>query len=234
MTEKTIQQLSEEIHKSLSHKVLVALGLTNPAAAHDAEHGEDRADNPKAHEGELGEPDGDIDDLTSYPDFDNEKVWEFGYERGEHYHQYPRSTGYSTAGALVSEVTEPDAKTSKPDEKDKVDFDHGEASELEEATKEKAYHSVFTSNDSGRNWVHHQDHDSQSDADDEVRYVKTAHGWKARRFRVNQSQALWNTMSRDEINSWVKSRISGGLREDDTTTLGKAMSIYRERLNEKK
>lgn len=91
----TPQEIRDHAKRVLSHKALVKLGLVNPAAEYDSKHGEVSMSNmdPKAHEVDVAEPDGDHDDQGPQPlsDMDLDKVWEYGFERGEGYREYPRS-----------------------------------------------------------------------------------------------------------------------------------------------
>ena len=83
---------------------LVKMGLKNPAkdsdASHDSGTGETSMSNitPKAPKVDVAEPDNDGDE--DFPEKSDKKTWEYGYPRGEGYHSYPTSTGYSYSGAL--------------------------------------------------------------------------------------------------------------------------------------
>lgn len=75
------------------HNALVKAGLKNPAKdmddAHDAKTGETSLSNltKDAKHVDVAEPDNDGDE--THPDLSPNKTWEYGYERGEGYRQYP-------------------------------------------------------------------------------------------------------------------------------------------------
>jgi len=83
---------------------LVKMGLKNPAKDSDISHdsGKDETSmstmTPTSPKVDVAEPDNDDDE--NHPDKSEKKTWEYGYPRGEGYHSYPTSTGYTYSGPL--------------------------------------------------------------------------------------------------------------------------------------
>lgn len=183
-------QIKEDVEASLMDKVKIALGLENPAKPIDdaktAKDGKPRmsAMNPKNPEQGLAEPDGDADDDAEMIEpLSNEKTWEYGFDRGNAYHQYPSSVGYSYAGALVkgADVTE------------SVSDD---------------YYSVFTKNPSRHDgkWTHDVDADNKEDARLHVGFLRNnkEKGDSIITLRVPRKDAHWN---KKDVHEYVQGRI---------------------------